>query len=382
MSDRNNLRSQALDLLRFPLAVVIVVIHVFSFLEDSAGIAEQSGHWLAVGVCYFIHGFLKSQSVPIYFFISGYVFFLGIELTKEKYVQKLKNRVKSLLIPYLIWNTLAVVRLVIKCNPFFQEAVGGVNKFNFSWSGLLSYYWVCYDGSLVVDVNTGSAIYDYANVPLWFLRNLMLVVLFTPLIWWVLRRTKYFVVVLLGVLWFVSCYCMTIDMNRVITAFFYFSFGAYMSINRKDMLVEFGKYFRSSVVLYISLGALHIVSEYYFPDWVTLTIKQLNIFVGLVFAYNLSAWLIKKGICKVSPLLSSVSFFVYVSHMLVVGGIILIMTMLIRPHSDFMYICVCLLSVVLVVGLLLSVFWLLRRYCPAVLNVIAGRRGGASQIKN
>lgn len=384
MSDRNNLRSQALDLLRFPLAVVIVVIHVFSFVEGSTDITEQSGHRLFVGFCYFIHGFLKSQSVPIYFFISGYVFFLGIELTKDTYIRKLKNRVKSLLIPYLIWNTLAVVRLAIICVPFLQEAVGGVKNFNFSWSGLLSSYWI-YDGSLVVEAN--NAVYDNLldfpiDAPLWFVRDLMVVVLFTPLIWWVLRRTKYYAVVLLGCLWFVTGYFRVGYLNNVAMSFFFFSYGAYMSINRKDMLIEFGKYFRSSVFMYLMLGVINIVSEYYFPDRVTLTIKQLNIFVGLVFAYNLSAWLIKKGICKVSPFLSSASFFVYVSHAFVVGGIILILTKIIRPLSDFSCICVYLLSTVLIIGLLLSVFRLLRRYCPRLLNVIAGRRGSASQIKN
>ncbi len=374
--DRNNLRSQALDLLRFPLAVVIVLIHVIGFVEGSADVTEQAGHQLLSGFCCFIHGFLKSQSVPIYFFISGYVFFLGIELTKEKYVQKLKNRVKSLLIPYLIWNTLAVVRLVIICIPFIQAAAGGARKFNFSWSGLLSCYWI-YDGSLVTDAN--NAVYDnLLDCPiaaaLWFVRDLMVVVLFTPLIWRILRRTKYYVIVPLGCLWFLSGYLTISYLSNLVTAFFFFSFGAYMSINRKDMLVEFGKYFRSSVILYLSLGVLHIVSEYYFPDRATLTIKQLNIFAGLVFAYNLAAWLIKKGKCRVSPLFSSASFFVYVSHGFLTGGVILILTKIIRPASDLSCICVYLLSTALIIGLLVSAFWLLRKYCPAFLKVIAGRK--------
>lgn len=88
------MRSETLDLLRFPLALVIVIVHALP-LAPSPSIMDG-----------LIMAFLKEQSVPIYYFISGYVFFLGIELTKGVYLKKIKNRIRTLLIPYLIWNLL------------------------------------------------------------------------------------------------------------------------------------------------------------------------------------------------------------------------------------------------------------------------------------
>ncbi len=376
MYDRNNLRSQALDLLRFPLAVIIVFIHVSSYLENIANQPDQS-HPLLVAVCHIIKGFMTDQSVPIYYFISGFVFFLGIELTKEKYIQKLKNRVKSLLIPYIVWNTIAVLILVVRFLPFINTRFFVMQKLNITLTGLLSCYWE-YDHSLVQDIMPSNEIINNSyffpiNEPLWFVRDLMIVVLFTPLIWWILRRTKNYVICLLGIFWLVSPYFLNVDHYNLITAFFFFSFGAYMSINRKDMLVEFGKYFKSSMVVYPLLGILYIVSSYYSPEWCWI-IKQFNIMAGLLFGYNIAVWLLKNGICKASPFLSSASFFVYVSHDLLVVYFTAFLNILIQPTLDITYMCVFFLSSLLIVGLLLAVFWLLRTYCPAFLKIIAGRK--------
>ena len=68
-----NLRSQSLDLLRFPLAVVILLIHIFS----TDGITFQGktltfeSYPLFLFVNRLIDAFLRGQSVPIYYFISA-----------------------------------------------------------------------------------------------------------------------------------------------------------------------------------------------------------------------------------------------------------------------------------------------------------------------
>ena len=93
MGNRTDSRSQALDLLRFPLAVVILTVHVFGTGVLAVHGVEYSLENIPVmsGVMGFINAFLRDQSVPIYFFISGYVFFLGREFTGEVYLAKLKN---------------------------------------------------------------------------------------------------------------------------------------------------------------------------------------------------------------------------------------------------------------------------------------------------
>ena len=94
---QNNLRSQSLDLLRFPLAIVVVTVHMFSARVGLDG-AQFNADTFPVfrDVCIFIRAFLAGISVPIYFFISGYVFFVNVDVfTTERYLQKLKNRVHT-----------------------------------------------------------------------------------------------------------------------------------------------------------------------------------------------------------------------------------------------------------------------------------------------
>ena len=53
-------------------------------------------------VYYFVMSFLAEYSLAIYFFISGYVFFLGVDdFTLGVWKRKLRNRLKTLLIPFI-----------------------------------------------------------------------------------------------------------------------------------------------------------------------------------------------------------------------------------------------------------------------------------------
>ena len=367
---RIDLRSQSLDLLRFPLAVVVLTIHIFSTegitFQGTTSNFEDYPFFMEVNR--FIDGFFRGQSVPIYCFISGFVFFLGVEMTRETYIRKFKNRVKTLLVPYLIWNFFAILLLIVTIYSPFNQYKAHPAEFTPSLQGFLSAFWV-YHGQL-----EGTIIEDSfpLNKPLWFVRNLILVVLCTPFIHYLLKRTRYYLVVLLGGIWFFSP-LFHIKTYLLDVTFFFFVWGAYMSINKKDMLVVFGRFFKVSVILYIALGVVHVFAARYYPD-LTGIIKRINILVGLLFAYNLSAWLLKNGICKVNAFLASASFFIYVSHGLISCKILKLAYVAIRPASSISLLAVYISVIIITVGLLLLTFYLLRRYAPETLKVIAGRK--------
>lgn len=377
---RNDLRSQTLDLLRFPLAVVVLAIHTFStegFKMHGTTVSFEDMPVL-LEVNHFIDGFLRGQSVPIYFFISGFVFFVGVDLTKEVYIRKLKNRVKTLLIPYLIWNSIAVLWTLVRFLPCLSFLFPNIHKtqLDFSLSAILATFWNARQGIFIrplmdSEVMTNN-IYPQ-DIPLWFVRDLMIVVLCAPVIYRLLKRTRYYLVGGLGALWFVLAYWDLGHVNQLLTAFFFFSWGAYMSVNQKDMLAEFGRFFKLSVFLYPLLALLYVVSVHCFPV-ASDTIKRLNVFVGLFFAYNISAWLLTHHVCKASPFLASSSFFVYVAHTLVCGDLLKLLFMCLNPATDGGMLSIYVLAVAGTVALLLLAFYLLRRYAPSFLKVIAGRK--------
>ncbi len=375
------MRSQSLDLLRFPLAVVVLIIHTFS----SGGLTVQGAKFTFDGlpffleVNHFIDGFLRGQSVPIYFFISGYVFFLGVKLTKEKYAQKLRNRVKTLLIPYLIWNTIALLYSLIRIVPGLDFLFPNADKlqWDISLSNVLGAFWN-YSNSILINptasVEAPESLSTYpADVPLWFVRDLMIVVLCVPLLYWLLNRTRYYAVLILGVLWFTLGYWDFGHAYQLLTAFFFFSWGAYMSVNAKDMMHEFNRFFKPSMVLYPLLALLYVLSIHCFPS-LSDTIKRVNVFVGLFFAYNLSSWLLRHKICKVSPFLASSSFFIYVAHCIFCADWQKLSFVIFRPTGELGFLFIYVFAVVANVSLLLLVFYLLRRFAPGILKVIAGRK--------
>ena len=372
--EREKLNSDSLSLLRFPLAVVVVLVHVFvqKWPHDT-----QTPR-LFLEVSYLIDGCLRFQVVPIYFFISGYVFFLGITLTKEKYRQKLTNRVKTLLIPYLIWNTASILLALAHFLPFAQAHSPYHDQFrlNLSLPAFLYSYWddtkgVCTPLETWIVPNFGIC---PANRPLWYLRDLMIVVLTTPLISWLLKRTRSHLVWALGIAWFALSYFEVGHLSQLSRAYFFFVWGAYISFNRKDLLAQFGRLARLSGIAYAVLGLLYVASMHTGTAWVSTTINQLNILAGLLFACNLAAWLLRHRLCRPSPLLAAASFFIYVTHPLIVSPLRSAIARCIGSTSSLALLASHTLTTLLLIGLLTLLFWLMRQHTPRVLQVVAGRK--------
>ncbi|MCM1300898.1 MAG: acyltransferase [Alistipes senegalensis] len=370
-------RQQALDLLRFPLALVVLTIHTWSsngfYLQGE--LIDLQHYPFFQEVNFWIDGFLRGQSVPIYFFISGFVFFLGIEWNRATYRRKLKNRVKTLLIPYLIWNTIAIALSFIKFLPFFSEFRAADTDFQFNIQALLSCFWTYTNDFFptLLDLQSSSVANTPINAPLWFLRDLMIVVLCTPLLYRLLKWAGSRAVVGLGFLWFTTGYWELGHTNQLMDAFFFFSWGAYLSIHRKDMLDVFGRYFKLSLWAYPLLALSYVLAMHYWPE-AAFTIKRLNILAGLLFAYNAAVRLLDWNICKPNAFFAASSFFVYITHGLICNRLCRILFVLIQPESDISISGVYTLAVILTIGLLLSAFYLLKRYTPRLLKVLTGRQ--------
>ena len=214
MSRHADLRSQSLDMLRFPLAVVVLIVHTIEqeLIVHGIGVDTDGMPILSAMKC-FVMAFLTNQSVPVYFFISGFVFFLGGQLTKQMYVQKMKNRFKSLFIPYIIWNIIALLSklaVFLLCLSFiFKNAY--MKQLDVRMSTFLYELWDASKG-MVIEPEILSAppsqiltneIFP-ADAPLWFVRDLMIVAISTPVLYWLLKRTRHYMVLTLGLLWFYS----------------------------------------------------------------------------------------------------------------------------------------------------------------------------------
>ena len=118
----SSLTSSTISALRFPLTVGVVFIH-FNVLSDNlavrgTGNAEHFPTWL---VCMFnlFSEVLPRIAVPLFFIISGYLFFRSGFMIRT-YTDKLRRRVRTLLVPYILWNLLYLIRTAFRDIPAFS----------------------------------------------------------------------------------------------------------------------------------------------------------------------------------------------------------------------------------------------------------------------
>ena len=123
--------SQTISFLRFPLIVAVVYIHFnisrkgISLHGINYGTDNPDWYLFTINL---VSSVIASIAVPLFFFISGYLFFLQKEFNRQEYLRKLQKRVKTLLVPYLLWNLIAIIYQVVRFIPFFSSCYNNAFK--------------------------------------------------------------------------------------------------------------------------------------------------------------------------------------------------------------------------------------------------------------
>ncbi|MDR0733047.1 MAG: acyltransferase [Dysgonamonadaceae bacterium] len=354
-----NLQSQVIDFLRFPLIVGVLFIHNKSAMVTIANETFGSEAFLPLhSVCSnLLSVVLGGISVPLFFFISGFLFFLNIEkFNIQSYGNKLRTRTKTLLIPYLFWNLfLITIYAVIAIFPALKGLISSSIEFNMS--AFLHYLWDTRGGMPIV-------------YPFWFVRDLMVVVIFTPVIFLTIKYIRIYAVIILGILWYFNWWLALSGFG--ICCMFFFSAGAYFSINKRNIIELYAKIKLLSFILYPIIAVVDLLTiEYAYNVF----IHKINIIVGILFCFNFVAHLFEKGKIKAHPFLSSASFFVFAIH----NPFILIKLKDIiykfcNPKSDIVITGLYFLIVIIVIFVALGIYSVLRKFLPKFTAVITGGR--------
>ncbi len=126
---RQSLISQVIDYLRLPLMVGVVLIHcnLHNVVINGTQLVS-SEHFLYNIIHHLLSEEIASVAVPLFFFFSGYLFFSsGLQFSRIEYINKLRRRGKTLLIPYLFWNIIVVI-LFLALQLFLPQLTSGANK--------------------------------------------------------------------------------------------------------------------------------------------------------------------------------------------------------------------------------------------------------------
>ncbi len=371
MSDKQ-LLSKTISFLRFPLIVGVVLIH--SRFQDvviqGTKQVQTTDFRIFASVVYLFSETFARVAVPLFFLFSGFLFFRTLadgRLTAGAYLGKLKKRARTLLVPYVFWNLLMIVFMLF-CQTLVPSLASGRCKLVADYS-LSDWLWDFWNTHMVNNFGRAYPI----NAPLWYLRDLMVIMILSPLVYCMARWLKHYGVILLGLLWFLRINTGIIGLDT--STFFFFTLGAYLSIHGKDNFVTFLRpYIIPISIIYTLFVALDLcyVNGLWHVDW---HLHNINILLGMVVSLTVSSYFIEKGRWKVSPFLASGYFFVYVCHAMPLICITKVAFKLLHPHSDaslllFLYV----LCPSLAILLCLSLYWVMKKFLPRFTAVIMGGR--------
>ena len=185
-TDEVKLQSETIDRLRPLLALMVVGLHVRPYYITGTETFFDGLYEASVITIYRV---FFSIAVPFFFLISGYYFFKGLDKWDATiWKDKIKKRIGSLLVPYLLWNVIAFAGYFV--TRFSGHIIKGAPMPNIlaelGERGWLRIFW---DRCLYGEIRTAKMnLFGFAvststpmNEPTWFLRDLMVVILFTPL---------------------------------------------------------------------------------------------------------------------------------------------------------------------------------------------------------
>lgn len=295
-----DLQSRAIDVMRFPLAVMVVAIHTY-FCEalKAPGNVDVpfTGVW-AHELITFFSIVLTDAAVPAFFVMSGYLFFVKTDPNStEKYdwgghLQKMERKCLTLLVPYLVWN---IVSAVIEPSMWHKPI-----------SELLTGLWI-----------------GPWNGPLWFMRELFVMMLFAPFFEWCIKSLKWLFPLLLWFVYASKCLGDNIISGLSYASLAFFAVGGYLGMWQKEFIAPLRRNRILIIGLYLIMMIARITTMHLWRDIIVGT-TTVSSFVDMFYIIaTIPAWFVVASYIGertqhlyVWRLLASSSFVVFAMHRL------------------------------------------------------------------
>ena len=353
----DDLQSKTMDWLRFPRMIAVCFIHVHQqvLIDMHPSVAAHS-------IFFLITQILARLAVPLFFIISGYYFFYNKNsqeciFNKEIYILKLKKRIRTLLIPYLFWN------FVVLCIYF------------------AGYLFVRHTWMSPIQVLSAFCYYKGTNATIafqfWFIRDLMIVCIISPILYFLLKKGKLLTLLLLLVLWMSPLELFPFSKVAV----FFFSLGAFFSINGRNIIKDIARlpkyplYLLTGVFMIADLllneqpaTTVHVVTN-------NIYVHNVFILLGIATVLSIISECFRVGKLKnVNKQLANASFFLFAVHPLPLSQILNKLPAMVLSHNDFTFFIIYLLSVPLIAVISVWVYNFLKKRFPKFTAIITGGR--------
>lgn len=271
--------SKIFDFLRFPLSVFVVYLHISPVVSTFEEIKYTNNFEMLYVYLNALISKISNLAVPLFFLISGYLLVINIKrLDWSIYKKKLSNRFKTLFIPYILWNIIAV------CYLLFTKQINDFPSFQFVFI-------------------------KPANFPLWFLRDLMILVAVFPLFYGIFKRWSKLAPIVFT-LFFILYPIPSMSIRYILIPIYFFSIGIYGGIYRINLTHISHRLKIITPIIFTTL----LISELIFTGLWSKIIDNLYMVTGVLSILLIVGYLMDHHNLKSFKLLSSCSFFIFCAH--------------------------------------------------------------------
>jgi peptidoglycan/LPS O-acetylase OafA/YrhL len=342
--------SNAITWLRFPLIFFIILLHCYSVVKIE-GISSIN----FFSIVYLPSLWLGETGVPAFFFISGILFYTS----KKSYLQKLHSRIKTLLVPYLVWNTFLLVIYLLAYSIGFPQDINGKNIGEYHLSDYLRLFW-----------DRGS--FDNGNFtpilcPLWYIRNLLIMSILSPLFYCLVKYIReLFLSVVIG--WWLTTYNNAFIPQTIL----FFCLGAYFPLMGKNALYCFNHFKIVLITLTLIFAVADVVSHVFYPTPFNLQIHRLALLFNIPALFLLADYCSCRELTNV--LLPKAAFIVFCTHYPIAIVLRKTSVMFFTNSSATVHVMLYITCVLVTTILCLCIYKMLDNYFPKVKTILSGNR--------
>lgn len=372
----NKYLSSKIKIVSFITIIAVVFAHAYNwadnYLQPMTTITEGLNY--SADIEYFISNGLVRFSVPVFFLISGYLFFYTFKLSLTGYIYKLKSRFKSLVIPYFAWSILSI----IFCNLLINLPI----KIIMDWK---------------YEKETGNILNFLISPPpfqFWFIVDLFKFVIIAPLIYLVIKKFKLYVAIPIFLIWVINFKVPGIS-NNTIEGLLFFYLGSYLSIWKREDIVS-RKFNKKTIAIVSSIWIILLIFKTVYAGIMGMNQQLISIenTLILIIVYKLSVligifsvWygfdIIFNNESRFSKILnlSEHTFFIYAFHVPILNIIFQYILFNTGYNNEF-NLLVYFGSVILVILTAIALSLMLLRYFPVFHMILSGGRGARIFSKN
>jgi succinoglycan biosynthesis protein ExoH len=355
--------SRAINFARISLIVGLVFLHYEWFpnarISPFRGL-DPTQNQIATFVQSFVLFFFFSV-VPLLSMISGWLFFSFRSDTATALRSRMGRRFASLYLPLVFWNALflAILLLLFQVNPA-NKLLAEMN-IDLGSAGPLDY------------VNAVFAVTEHPiGFQFWFVRDLFVTALVSPLLWLLLTRAPLLGAMLLGGAWLIG-HDLWIFFRADVVFFFYL--GGWIRL--RSIPVEIGA--RATMVFlaaYVAMCAVRTLAPYVVdgdPFILQVMTRGMRL-VGVLACWGLFQRIAPTSIGGLVARFGGLAFFLHAAHYPLIAEVKLILWGLLPAETQAWMLVHYIASVLVTVALGIGLGLLLTRSAPRAFALLNGGR--------